>query len=1219
MFAKPDKYVDAFDKKIAPTMAIERYKRQFVQAMEGVEKARAKLESMLEKNQAWPGDEELEAELDQRVAMISNGNAMIDKGMKLLEEFANKSKSFDEKMVKRRTTIKDAVTKAFPRLEAKLGEIEVRNQTELGRINLENERLSEENGQLRAVAGKSLGAAEVSAQLQEFLEGRLNAPVIDPAASAELEKAILKLTLEKSQLEDKIKNLESHHQQILELKNKRIEDYSAEKTKLDKQISSATKEAGKSTAALEKLNGELTSKNSKIEKLEAELTKQTELVKKESDRVNKLQTAFDVALAEKQNKINELEAPRTANPVDVAKQREAFMDYQQLKHDKVKLTRKCERLDEELETLKEERASLKREIDRLTPMENEVGSLRQETASLEQQRGTLQTRVDDLIPIANQVGGLQQEVERLKVFEIQATNLAGEKWILQTEVGRLKPFESQAVDLAGDKETLQTEVERLKPFESQAMDLAADKGNLQTEVERLKPFESQATNLAADKQKLQAEVARLTSFENTAATLQVEVSRLTPFEKKVATLEAEKKKLEESIETSNSAWRSLNNIFGHALIKEEKLKNEVKRLEPFEDDVKRLTEENSHLQTKNQKLEQDVLETNSRLNTQYQQQLDSYVSQKDEQCKKDVEKVQGEYNQCFTNYSRWKDYAGRLKEEKKGLEDENGQLKEQQETSKNKITELQSQNGDLVSKVSELQNVQQDLVRMKNDLAEIKQNEKLFNDGRIEVVGLKNQVRQLKEDKQKMVDRADYDRLAKSYESCAGTLAAEKEKVKKAGVTITNLTNSQRIDKENLQGQIAALKKDAVDPAVYNRLKAEKDRMVETAEYDRVRRELAQLRLEKEKMVQTTEYDRVRQELAQLRLEKEKMIDTTLYNELKDELEKVRSEKDSMADSAVYNQLKVELEQVRSEKENMVDSAVYNRLRDEHALCSRAPQTPQIPRESISRSSSTSSNIRGASPSPGSYASPYARQPETPTGSMTRQLSAASIGSSRSPSIGPSDRRPSLPNVPLAFGTVAVQQSPSGPSAFGTSIVQQRLNPPPAFGTTILQQSYNAPPPFGTVTNPPQQPAGQFGGPPAFGNMANNPQPNQFGGPLRGYNFLISGRLGEGQLTQNVAAELFAKMEAQISAWNSQIGKPSWSVPSSSSAARCVDTRRAGLSAAKAPPANDPHEAIACRRCIGKKQLCVLIGLRGPVIVPLPHSERSANLTLLDQGYYIKL
>jgi hypothetical protein len=560
-----------------------------------------------------------------------------------------------------------------------------------------------------------------------------------------------------------------------------------------------------------------------------------------------------------------------------------------------------------------------------------------------------------------------------------------------------------------------------------------------------------------------------------------------------------------------------------------------------------------------------------------------------------------------------------LKEEKKGLEDENGQLKEQQETSKNKITELQSQNGDLVSKVSELQNVQQDLVRMKNDLAEIKQNEKLFNDGRIEVVGLKNQVRQLKEDKQKMVDRADYDRLAKSYESCAGTLAAEKEKVKKAGVTITNLTNSQRIDKENLQGQIAALKKDAVDPAVYNRLKAEKDRMVETAEYDRVRRELAQLRLEKEKMVQTTEYDRVRQELAQLRLEKEKMIDTTLYNELKDELEKVRSEKDSMADSAVYNQLKVELEQVRSEKENMVDSAVYNRLRDEHALCSRAPQTPQIPRESISRSSSTSSNIRGASPSPGSYASPYARQPETPTGSMTRQLSAASIGSSRSPSIGPSDRRPSLPNVPLAFGTVAVQQSPSGPSAFGTSIVQQRLNPPPAFGTTILQQSYNAPPPFGTVTNPPQQPAGQFGGPPAFGNMANNPQPNQFGGPLRGYNFLISGRLGEGQLTQNVAAELFAKMEAQISAWNSQIGKPSWSVPSSSSAARCVDTRRAGLSAAKAPPANDPHEAIACRRCIGKKQLCVLIGLRGPVIVPLPHSERSANLTLLDQGYYIKL
>jgi hypothetical protein len=128
----------------------------------------------------------------------------------------------------------------------------------------------------------------------------------------------------------------------------------------------------------------------------------------------------------------------------------------------------------------------------------------------------------------------------------------------------------------------------------------------------------------------------------------------------------------------------------------------------------------------------------------------------------------------------------------------------------------------------------------------------------------------------------------------------------------------------------------------------------------------------------------------------------------------------------------------------------------------------------------------------------------------------------------------------------------------------------------------------------------------------------QLGGPLRPYSFLISGLLSNGELTQNVAPALLTMMDEQISKWNTQIEKPSWTGRNAASSLRCVDTRRTGLSTKKNPPPDDPNDSIACRRCVRKKQLCVLVGLRGPVIVPLPHSERAASLTPLDLGYYVK-
>lgn len=91
-----------------------------------------------------------------------------------------------------------------------------------------------------------------------------------------------------------------------------------------------------------------------------------------------------------------------------------------------------------------------------------------------------------------------------------------------------------------------------------------------------------------------------------------------------------------------------------------------------------------------------------------------------------------------------------------------------------------------------------------------------------------------------------------------------------------------------------------------------------------------------------------------------------------------------------------------------------------------------------------------------------------------------------------------------------------------------------------------------------------------------------------------------GTLTHRVAPSLFVIMDAQIAVWTRQTGKGSWTAKSIASNARCVDTREVPVRKDRKPTAGVENGIVACWRCIKKKQLCVLIGDRGPVIIPLP-------------------
>jgi hypothetical protein len=118
------------------------------------------------------------------------------------------------------------------------------------------------------------------------------------------------------------------------------------------------------------------------------------------------------------------------------------------------------------------------------------------------------------------------------------------------------------------------------------------------------------------------------------------------------------------------------------------------------------------------------------------------------------------------------------------------------------------------------------------------------------------------------------------------------------------------------------------------------------------------------------------------------------------------------------------------------------------------------------------------------------------------------------------------------------------------------------------------------------------------------------------YSFLVSGQLASGHRTLSVDLSVIQRMNSQITRWegNSHVN---WAGPSAVSHKRCSETRVQQFRKTKNPPASEnPNEA--CANCVANKMICVLVGGNGPVVVPLPVSERSPGATPTSGDYYVK-
>jgi hypothetical protein len=120
-----------------------------------------------------------------------------------------------------------------------------------------------------------------------------------------------------------------------------------------------------------------------------------------------------------------------------------------------------------------------------------------------------------------------------------------------------------------------------------------------------------------------------------------------------------------------------------------------------------------------------------------------------------------------------------------------------------------------------------------------------------------------------------------------------------------------------------------------------------------------------------------------------------------------------------------------------------------------------------------------------------------------------------------------------------------------------------------------------------------------------------------GFSFLVSGSLATGPRTLAVNPQVLQEMHAQVQRW-ATTARSEWNSGGLASHKRCVDTRIVSrLSLRRNPPASDnPNEA--CRICVNRRLLCVLIGDHGPVVVPLPLADRSPGASPMQGDYYIK-
>ena len=119
------------------------------------------------------------------------------------------------------------------------------------------------------------------------------------------------------------------------------------------------------------------------------------------------------------------------------------------------------------------------------------------------------------------------------------------------------------------------------------------------------------------------------------------------------------------------------------------------------------------------------------------------------------------------------------------------------------------------------------------------------------------------------------------------------------------------------------------------------------------------------------------------------------------------------------------------------------------------------------------------------------------------------------------------------------------------------------------------------------------------------------------YKFLVNGELASGQLTLSVHPTVIEKIEEQIVRWTRNPSYIDGSKSTKGRHQRYSNTRVFKVSMQRNPPAGETPN-VACKDCANKGVISTLVGKDGPIIVPLPVSERSIGATPLNGEYYVK-
>ena len=245
--AKLTKDFDAFERDIAPTLAMERYKQEYYVAVDALSKAEARLNSYLRPGDTMPTDKKLREELEFRRKMNVDSDKLLIASKKLVAEFTAHRQKHDEDCNRKREAIANKLRQVFPEVRDDLLRLETKIQGELNILSVMNSQLIVENGELKAAAGQNLGANEMSERFKEILEAKVEPTSSQSSTSADFEEKnqqLMSLQLEyqhaqntwestKTMLDSRIKQLETKREEIID---ERVEN-KAEIKRSEKEMS----------------------------------------------------------------------------------------------------------------------------------------------------------------------------------------------------------------------------------------------------------------------------------------------------------------------------------------------------------------------------------------------------------------------------------------------------------------------------------------------------------------------------------------------------------------------------------------------------------------------------------------------------------------------------------------------------------------------------------------------------------------------------------------------------------------------------------------------------------------------------------------------------------------------------------------------------------------------------------------------------------------------